>query len=58
MQNELKEILSGNTFREERRNELHQKILQLETELHKQQEAAEKAVEDASKICSRIDTKR
>jgi hypothetical protein len=58
VQNELKEILSGNTFREERRNELHQKILQLETELHKQQEAAEKAVEDASKICSRIDTKR
>lgn len=58
MQNDLKEVLSRKIFQEERLNELCQKIQQIETQLHKQQEVAKKAVEDATKICSRIDTKR
>ncbi|PNF21805.1 hypothetical protein B7P43_G08450 [Cryptotermes secundus] len=58
VQNELKEILSRKIFQEERLKELCQKIQQIETQLHKQQEVAKKAVEDGTKICPRIDTKR
>lgn len=58
MQNDLKEVLSRKKFQEERWNELCQKILQIETQLKKQQEVAKKAVEDATKICPRIDAKR
>jgi hypothetical protein len=58
VQNDLKEVLSRKKFQEERLNELCQKIQQLETQLYKQQADAKKAVEDATKICPRIDTER
>jgi hypothetical protein len=58
VQSELREILSRKKFREERCYELHQKIVQLESQLHKQQKVAKKAVEDATKICPRIVTER
>jgi hypothetical protein len=58
VQKNLKEVLSRKKVQEEGCNELGQKILQTETRLHKQQEDAKKAVEDATKICPRIDTER
>lgn len=58
MQSDLREILSRKKFQEESCNELHKKILQLQTQLHMQQELAKKAVDDATKMCPKIDTER
>ncbi|KDR12930.1 structural maintenance of chromosomes protein 6 isoform X2 [Zootermopsis nevadensis] len=58
MLSDLREILSKKKFQEEKCNEFHKKILQLQTQLHSQQERAKKAVNDAAKICPRIDTER
>lgn len=58
MRNDLKEVLSRKIFQEKRLNDVRQQIQQIEIQLHKQHEIAKKAVEDATKICPRIDTKR
>jgi hypothetical protein len=58
VQSDVREVLSRRKSQEERCNELHKKIVQLQTQLHMQKEIAKKAVDDATKICPRIHTER